>query len=153
MKINDLLDQLETVILTSSKLPFVNKRIVEEDDLFKLIDAMHDALPVAIMEADRIMAEKDRISLEANKAAQDIVDQSKEYVARLVDEHVIAEKAKEEGERIIAEAREHAETLQDNAVRYADDVFKYLEEHLEQTAAIVRRGHEDLKMSAEEEGK
>ena len=116
MKINDVLDQLETLMLTSSRLPFTNKRIVEEDELFRLIDAMHDALPVAIMEADRIMAEKDRIAAEANKAAQEIVEQSKEYVNRLVEEHVIVEQAKEEGDRIIAEAREYALGLQESAI-------------------------------------
>ena len=153
MKINDVLDQLETLMLTSSRLPFTNKRIVEEDELFRLIDAMHDALPVAIMEADRIMAEKDRIAAEANKAAQEIVEQSKEYVNRLVEEHVIVEQAKEEGDRIIAEAREYALGLQESAVRYADNVFKCTEDDLSKTLAVVQNAHRELQLTMQDEGK
>lgn len=153
MKINDVLDQLETLMLTSSRLPFTNKRIVEEDELFKIIDAIHDALPVAIMEADRIVAEKDRIAGEANKAAQDIVEQSKEYVNRLVEEHIIVEQAKEEGDRIIAEARAHALDLQENAVRYADEVFSYLEDNLSKTIEVVKQGRQDLQLTVHDDVK
>ena len=144
MKINDILDQMENLLLESSRFPLTNKRIVEEDDMLQLIDELHDALPAALMEAERIIAERQQIMAEAQTAAQDIVDQSNSYVMKLTEEHLITRQAQEQADEIIGSARQTAAELRNDATQYANDVFQYLEGQLEKTIDIVRQGRSGL---------
>ena len=144
MKITEILDQMEKVLLDSSRLPLTNKRIVEEDDMLQLIDELHDALPAALMEAERIIAERQHIMTEAQTAAQDIVDQAKSYVMKLTEEHLITRQAQEQADEIIGSARQTAAELRNDATQYAYDVFQYLEGQLEKTIEVVRQGRNGL---------
>lgn len=144
MKINEILDEMENLLLTASRVPFTNRRIIEEDDLLRLIDELHDALPASIMEAERIIAERQRIVDDAQKSAQEIVDQAKGYVSKLTDENTITRQAQEQATEIIAQAQRSADELNRDAIQYASDVFQHLESHLEKTLDVVRNGHKEL---------
>lgn len=144
MKINEILDVMENLLLTASRVPFTNRRIIEEDDLLRLIDELHDSLPASIMEAERIIAERQRIVEDAQKSAQEIVAQARGYVSKLTEENTITRQAQENATEIIAQARQSAETLNRDAVQYASDVFQHLENHLERTLEVVRQGHQEL---------
>ena len=144
MRINEILDQMEKVLLDSSRFPLTNKRIVEEDEMLQLIDELHDSLPAALMEAERIIAERQKIMAEAQTAAQDIVDQAKSYVTKLTEEHMITRHAQEQADEMIGSARQTAAALRNDATQYANDVFQYLEGQLEKTIDVVRQGRHGL---------
>ena len=144
MKINEILDEMERLLLAASRVPFTNRRVIEEDDLLRLIDELHDSLPASIMEAERIVVERQRIMDEAQKNAQDIVDQAQGYILKLTDENVITRQAQEQAAEIISHALQSAEDLKRDATQYASDVFKHLEGHLEKTIEVVRKGHNEL---------
>lgn len=150
MKITEILEQMEKVLLDSSRLPLTNKRIVEEDDMLQLIDELHDALPAALMEAERIIAERQHIMAEAQTSAQDIVDQAKSYVMKLTEEHLITRQAQEQADEIIGSARQTAAELRSDATQYAHDVFQYLEGQLEKTIEVVRQGRDGLQSDDKE---
>lgn len=145
MKISQLLDEMENALLAAPRVPLTNRRIIEEDDMLRYIDELHDSLPTAIMEAERIMAERQRIMDEAHANAQVIIEQAKGYVARLTDENIITRQAQEQAAAIISQARQAGENLQQDAVAYAGEVFRHLENHIARTLEVVRHGHEELK--------
>lgn len=144
MNIDEILEELENLLVDASRVPFTNKRVIEEDDLARVIDSLREALPKEIVEAKHIINERQRILEEAQKEGQNIVDQAKSYVMKLTDENIITQQAQENAGVIVAEAQNAARNLQTDAVQYADDVFKHLESNLEKALEIVRAGHNGL---------
>jgi vacuolar-type H+-ATPase subunit H len=144
MTIEKILDEMETLLVEATRVPFTNKRILEEDDMAHLIDELHETLPGEIMEASRIMSERRRVLEEAQKEAQAIVDQAKSYVSRMTDESIITRQAQEQAAEIIQTANNSARDLQRDALQYAQEVFKHLEANLGCAMEVVQRGHNDL---------
>lgn len=147
MTIDGILDELESLLIDASRVPFTNKRILEEDDVARLIDELRETLPGTIAEASKIMAERQRILEEAQKEAQTIVDKAKNYTIKLTDENIITKQAQEQSAEIITQAQQQAADLQSDAIAYADNVFKHLSGNLENALEVVRQGHNELHQS------
>ncbi|VBB05670.1 Hypothetical protein LUCI_0880 [Lucifera butyrica] len=151
MTIEEILDEMENALLDAARLPLTNKRIVEEDDWARLLDDLREALPNEIMEANRIVKERQRILEDAQNQAQNIIDQAKGYIAKLTDENIITQQAQEQANEIVVQARKMAKDLQSDAVAYAGDVFNQLESSLEKSLEIVRLGHANLEQAKKNE--
>ncbi|MDR3563863.1 MAG: HrpE/YscL family type III secretion apparatus protein [Negativicutes bacterium] len=150
MTIEQILEEMEALLLDSGRVPFTNKRLIEEDDLGHLIDEIREVLPGEIMEANRVISERQHILEQAQKDAQNIVDQAKNYIHKLTDENNITRQAQEQANEILQQARKTARDLQVDSVSYADDVFSYLEENLTRTLEAVRQGHGKLHQTKNE---
>ncbi|MBP1764876.1 MAG: hypothetical protein H6Q65_1934 [Firmicutes bacterium] len=144
MTIDEILEEMENLLVDATRVPFTNKRVIEEDDLTRLIDELQAALPAEIVEAGRLLNERNRIIEEAKKEAQATIDQAKAYVERLTDENVITQHAQEQAAEIIQQAHNHARDLQCDALRYAEGVFTHLSSNLSGAMEIVQRGHNDV---------
>lgn len=147
MTINGILDELESLVTDASRMLFTNKRIVEEDDIIRLLDELRDKMPDEINEAAQIVAERQRILEKAQEEARKILEQAKAYAMKLTDENVIAQKAQEQSNEIVILANKEAADLRNDAVAYADSVFKHLEGQIEKTLEVVRQGHNELNPS------
>ncbi|MBP2654971.1 MAG: hypothetical protein H6Q73_2540 [Firmicutes bacterium] len=144
MAIEEILDEMEAILQDSGRVPFTHKRLIDQDELGRLIDEIHETLPGEIMEANRIINERQRIFDEAKKEAQNIIDQAKDYISKLTDENTITRQAQEQANEIIQQARKNSRDLQSDSVAYADEVFSYIEENLMQALEVVRQGHSKL---------
>ena len=147
MTIESILDELESLLIDASRVPFTNKRVVEEDDVVRLLDELREKLPGSITEAGQIVAEKQRVLEKAQEEGQKIIDKAKSYALKLTDEHIIAKQAQDHSNEIVALAHKEAVDLQTDAVVYADNVFKHLEEQIARTLEVVRQGHNELSQS------
>lgn len=147
MSIENLLDQMENMLVEAARVPFTNKRVIEEDDLAKFLDDLRELMPKELDEAKRIIAERQRILDEAQKEAQSIVEQAKSYCIKLTDENLINKQAQEHANELVMQARKTAKDLQVDAVNYADEVFKHVLAHLERTIEVVRQGHRELQQN------
>lgn len=61
MKTEKLLEDLENLIETSGRIPMTTKRVIEEEEIMRVLDAINESLPLELEESRRIMAEKDKI--------------------------------------------------------------------------------------------
>ena len=152
MSIEKLLDEMENMLVEAARVPFTNKRVVEEDDLARFLDELREKMPKEVDEAKRIIAERQRILEEAQQEAQSIIEQAKAYVIKLTDENLINKQAQEQAGELVAQARKTAKDLQLDAVSYADEVFKHVLIHLEKTLDVVRQGHRDLQQNRNNPG-
>lgn len=152
MSIKTLLDEMENMLVEAARLPFTNKRVLEEDDLARFLDEFREKLPKEIEEAKRIIAERQRILDEAQQEAQSIIEQAKSYGIKLTDENLINKQAQEQAYELVAQAHKTARDLQTDAVSYADEVFKHVLAHLEKTLEVVRQGHRDLQQNKNNQG-
>ena len=71
MDTRKLLEELENVINNASEVPLTNKKLVDKDEIERLIDAINQSLPNELESARRIVADKERIMLDAEKKAED----------------------------------------------------------------------------------
>ena len=147
MTIEKLLDNMENLLVEAARVPFTNKRVIEEDDLAKFLDDLRELMPKELDEAKHIIAERQRILDEAQKEAQSIVEQAKTYCIKLTDENLINKQAQEQANELVMQARKTAKDLQSDAVSYADEVFKHVLVHLERTLEVVQQGHRELQQN------
>ncbi len=147
MTIDGILDELESIVTDGSRVPFTNKRIVEEDDIIRLLDELREKLPNEITEASQIVSERQRVLEKAQEEARKIVEQAKVYAAKLTDENTVAKQAQEQSNEIVNLANKEAGDLRNEAIGYADSVFKHLEGQIEKTLEVVRQGHNELNQS------
>lgn len=144
MTIDEILEEMESLLVDASRVPFTNKRVIEEDDLARFLDELREELPKELNEAKQIISERQRILDDAQKEAQNIVDQAKNYVLKLTDENAITQQAQEYANDIVGEAQKSARELKNDSVAYAADVLKWLEGNLEKTLEAVRANSNEL---------
>ncbi|WP_126937513.1 MULTISPECIES: ATPase [unclassified Veillonella] len=144
MKTEKLLEELENLIETSSHMPLTNKKMIEEEDIMRLVDALTESLPLELEESRRIVAERDRIIAEGQQQAEALVAQAKEYIQKLTEESELVKQAQEHANHIIAEANKSSEELKNSSIQYASDVFKYVESNLEKTLESLKENRQTL---------
>jgi len=148
MSIEEILEEMESLLLEAARVPFTNKRLLEEDDLGRLIDELRDSLPGELMEANKIISDRQQLLEQAQKDAQSIVEQAKTYINKLTDESNIMRQAQEQAAEIVQRARKTSHELQTDSFGYADDVFGYMEETLTKALDVVKQGHNQLTQSS-----
>ena len=144
MKTEKLLEELENLIETSGHMPLTNKKMIEEEDIMRLVDALTESLPLELEESRRIVAERDRIIAEGQQQAEALVAQAKEYIQKLTEESEWVKQAQEHANHIIAEANKSSEELKNSSIQYASDVFKYVESNLEKTLESLKENRQTL---------
>ena len=144
MKTEKLLEELENLIETSGHMPLTNKKMIEEEDIMRLVDALTESLPLELEESRRIVAESDRIIAEGQQQAEALVAQAKEYIQKLTEESELVKQAQEHANHIIAEANKSSEELKNSSIQYASDVFKYVESNLEKTLESLKENRQTL---------
>ena len=151
MNTEQLLEELETLVETSNRIPMTTKRMVEEDEMMRIIDSIQESLPLELEESRRIVAEKDAVLADAKKQAEELIAQAKEYISNLTAESEIVKAAQEQANEIIANANKSSEELRNSSVQYGADVLKYVESNLEKTLESIRQNRESLRQSAHTE--
>lgn len=151
MNTEQLLEELETLVETSNRIPMTTKRMVEEDEMMRIIDSIQESLPLELEESRRIVAEKDAVLADAKKQAEELIAQAKEYIGKLTAESEIVKAAQEQANEIIANANKSSEELRNSSVQYGADVLKYVESNLEKTLESIRQNRESLRQSAHTE--
>lgn len=139
-----LLDRLDQLIESAPEIPLTGKSLINAEEVLDLLDKIRNSIPEQMKRAEWLSAERERVVQESEAEAERILAQAEEYVAKLVSESEIVRKAKEDAERILEAARAQAREIQMGADEYALSVLNSLEESLEQTLQIIRKGRAQL---------
>ena len=144
MDTKKLLAELESVVKNAGDVPFTNKKMVDKEDIIRIIDAINQSLPNELDNAKRVVADKERILLEAEKKADDQIAQAKDYIARITDENEFVKQAQDRANQILTAANQAAEELETKSVTYASDVMKYVETQMEDMLETLKKNHQSL---------
>ena len=52
MNSDKLLEDLESAILNAAKMPFTNKKMIEEEEILQIIDDLKEAMPCLLYTSD-----------------------------------------------------------------------------------------------------
>ena len=158
MAVRDTLDRLETLVAEASHLPLTEKIVINEQDLIHLVEELRQELPLELERAEQIMRDKDSIVKTAQDEAASIVKQAKQFAEKLIDENDIVLKARERSQTVLAQAKQqeqeivertrmNARQLQDDADRYANQVFDQLISHVTSTFQGVQQAQAGLEQA------
>ncbi len=171
MELDKILDEMEGIVMEASRIPLMDKIMVDEGEITMVMDKLRAAVPLEVKRAHDLLeeqkniitnsrAEADRIVEQAKAEGNRLVELAKAEAERLVRNEEVVKMAEEKANGIIentqqydrdmrAAADAYAEKLHRESMQYASDVFAYLEENLHKTLQAVHdngnalRGHED----------
>lgn len=146
MELLELLEQIEDIVDSAASIPFSGgKCMVNRDEVLDIIQDIRLKLPDDMKQAKRIAEEKERILIDAQKEAENILKNAENRIAALVDEHEITKKAYEQAEVIISNAKKNAREIRLGTREYADSILNKVEEILEDTLDVIKMNRQELK--------
>ena len=134
-----LLGQLEHLITSSPTVPLGGRVMVRVDHALDLLARIRQAIPEAILQAQQVLEQRERVLQESQAAAERKVLQAEEYAGRLVQESEVLRQAQEQARRLLEEHRQKAAELEAGANEYADSVLMMVEQALERSLAEIER--------------
>lgn len=145
MEILTVLETLEDLIERSSGVPFSGKCLVDREEVLEIVKEMRLKLPDDIKQAKWVKEERQRILLQAQKEADNILKDAENKIASLVDEHEITKKAYEQANEIVGSAQKNAREIRLGAREYADSVLNKVEEILSDATDVIKTNRKELK--------
>ena len=145
MEIFTLLETLEEMLESGKTIPFSNKGIVDKEEMLEIIKEIRLKLPEELKQAKWVKEERQRILVEAQKEAEDIVKEAENRIISMIDEHEITRKAYEQKAQIIETANEMSREISKGTKDYADNILEKVQTVLEDALKTVENNRKELK--------
>lgn len=147
MEILDLLEEFESIIEGSGRIPMTGKVVIHEEVLYNYLDKFRAYLPQSVRDAEYILREKERLLAEAVREGEGIIESAKVKSQRITGESEIVKQAIAQGEKIIDQAKQEAKSLISGAYGYSEDVMSNLQSELEAALKVIRSGREAIRVN------
>jgi cell division septum initiation protein DivIVA len=144
-----LLDRLETVLTTGSRIPMTGKAVVDEQECLDIIDQLRVAIPEEVKQAKRLQLDRDRIIQDAEEQAARVVSHAQDQASTMMLQHEITRAAEAKSRRIMEEADREAKERREEADRYAAQTLSELDRRLAEIQIVVRNGIRALSRAPE----
>ena len=145
MEIFTLLENLEEIIESGTKVPLSTKVMVDKEELNEILEEIRMKLPDELKQAKWVKEERQRIIMDAQKEADQIVKETETKIISLVDDHEITRQALAQKEEIIESADKVAREITTGTREYADALLERLEEILREALNVVHDNRKELK--------
>lgn len=106
------LNRLEDMVLSSPHIPLTRRTIVDEEQLLDQLDFIRLHLPIVLEQARAIVEQKQAILLQAQHQAEQLLQAAQAQAALLVSETAIARQAELEAKNILQQAQQECITAQ-----------------------------------------
>jgi len=140
MDILHLVDRLEELFNSGFHIPLTGETAVNEMRFLELIDQLRVAIPDEVKKAQQIVSQRDRLLAQAQEEAQRTLDLARERMDSLVDQTAVSSAAQAHAEKIIAQAREEADSIRREADDYVLESLSRLESEMNRLLIQVRNG-------------
>jgi len=144
MEILELIDALEDTIEKGVNIPLAGKSLLDKDELLDIIQEMRLKLPDDLKQAKWVKEERQRILLEAQKEANDIIKSTEDKIISMINESEITKRAKLQAEEIIANAAKRSKEIKQGTRNYADDILSDMEKIMEKTLSTLRQNRNEM---------
>jgi len=121
--VEGMIDEIEMFIENCKYQPLSNNKVVvPKDELLRMLNELKMKLPSEIERCKKIMRNKEAILASARTRSDAIISESVNEANRLVESNHITELANARAEEIVADAREQAQQILDDANAEAAEV-------------------------------
>jgi vacuolar-type H+-ATPase subunit H len=133
------LQQLEAMVREARSMPLSTSAIVPRDEILELIEAAKNDLPEEIKQARWVVKDREELLDKARRDAEAMVERGRTERDRLVSDQEVVRAAKEEAERVLADADQKSREMRLESEDYVDAKLAQYEIALEKTAAALQR--------------
>ncbi|MFW2381561.1 MAG: hypothetical protein ACN4GZ_07370 [Acidimicrobiales bacterium] len=147
-----LIDEAIGMVAAGRPLPMSSTVKVNKAELLDVLEEIRETLPEELRRARWLLKEKEEFLAQARQERQEIIDQGRAQVSRMIERQEITRAAEARARQIVAEARADARTLQRRVEDYCDHKLASFEAVLERTSRTLQQGREKLLGSAALEG-
>ena len=123
IKLMSLLEELEDLITSSSKMPFSEKGIIDLDVAQKIMEDIRLNLPRDIQQAKWLNSEKDRIISEAKREYNRMINEAKDQVEYLVNNNNITKDAQKRADALVKGAEKLSNFTKYRSYEYIDELL------------------------------
>lgn len=138
------LDSAITMVEEAKGVPLSASCVLHRGQMLEFLEGARDVLPSDLFEAEKIIADRERIIEEGRVSAESMIATAREDVARMVEQTAIVQSARDEAQRILDEARDQSAAEREEVEKYIDGRLATLEVILNKTMEAVSRGRERL---------
>ena len=141
----EYLDDIEDLLETAGKThPFSNKISVEKGKLIDIISDIRMSLPAEFRQAQRTIADHDKLIAEARSRADTIMREAETEAKALANNHEVFRRASEQATEILEDAKREAREYRVNAVGYVDDLLEKAEFQIKEAMDNMEKQHRIL---------
>lgn len=127
--IEQLLEQLYGEIEEAKPMPLSSdKCVIDRDRILDMIDDVKAEMPAEIKRAEDMVANRSEYMAEAQREAEALRKEAKEYALSLVNEDAIVREARQIADDMIADAEEKCRMLKSAASEYCEDALRRMED-------------------------
>lgn len=145
MDILNLLERIEDIIEDASKFPLSNKVMIDKEEVLEVINEIRLKLPDEINRASWVAKERQRILAEAQSEANELIEKIKDQQKMMIEDHEIANQAKNYANELIQEAEQRANEMKYAAYTYSDEILSKLQDRIREINKIIEDNREVLK--------
>ncbi len=132
-----LLDELEEILDNSRAVPFSNKVSVDKEEIYDIISEIRMKLPNELKHSKWVVEERNKILIDAQKEADEIVKNAEDKVLRLVEDNEVTKKAYDQAAAIIDSAKKTAKEMRLGAIEYSEGMLSEAESKLKELKDVV----------------
>lgn len=125
MEVLQIIEEIEDII--EKNFSIMGYSFVNKEELMSMMDEVRLKLPDELKQARWVKEERQRILNEAQKESESIINNAKEKIISMIDEHEITKSAKQKADSIMEEARESDRNIRIKALMYADELLERVE--------------------------
>ncbi len=145
MEILEIIDKLEEKIDKAMNIPFINRSLMDKEDLLADIEDIRLQLPEELKQARWMKEERKKIISEAQQEAESIIKAAEEKTIQMVQEHEITKKAYERATNMIDSAKANAQETRNQTVEYCDEMLYSMQQKFESLAETLKESRSNLK--------
>ena len=132
-----LLDELEEILDNSRAVPFSNKVSVDKEEIYDIISEIRMKLPNELKQSKWVVEGRNKILIDAQKEADEIVKNAEDKVLRLVEDNEVTKKAYDQAAAIIDSAKKTAKEMRLGAIEYSEGMLSEAESKLKELKDVV----------------
>ncbi len=148
MDILQLIDRLEQLVNSGTRLPLSSRTMIDEQGFLDIIDQLRVSVPEEMKQARRFSQERERVMQQAESEAEKILSAAQEQATILVQDNDLVRRANDEARRLVGDAERQAEETRYGADQYAIEVLAGLDSELTKLLATTRKGRATLEKAS-----
>jgi len=144
----EIIDKIEEFLDKSKRIPFSSNIIVNESEIYDLMDELRNILPEELKQSRWIVKERENMVEEAKRYSEKMVKEAKERAEVLVSETEVLKNANRKAEELMSAVEARARTIRLEAEDYADEKLANLEAVLHKLLNAIEKGREQFRGEA-----
>lgn len=145
-----LIDRIEELSNNGFHIPATSKVLIDEQDLFELLDHLREFLPNEIQQAQQILDQQAQILQEAKNTAEKLLNATKEKTRQYLAENNLVQQAQKAAEQTRQNAEQDIKRQRYEADKYSEQVLADLEQKVTRALNMVHAGRQSLNQNMQE---